>query len=78
MDIVTDLEKNNADTFILFTGDSDFVPTIERILEKGKKVIIIGAAREVAREISTLARQKKIVIFDVKKIKEFICWLKQI
>ena len=38
LDIVTDLENGNADTFILFTGDSDFVPTIERVLAKGKNI----------------------------------------
>ncbi len=73
VDMLLDCERDKAENFILWSGDSDFAEPIERLIRSGKKVILFATARKVSRELSSL-KDKGLFIFDIKKIKEFICW----
>ena len=76
-DMLIDLERNNAEVFILWSGDSDFSDPAKKLLEAGRKVVIFATARKVSKELSDL-REKGLVIFDIQKIRNFICWKKEI
>lgn len=76
-DMLIDSERNNADVFVLWSGDSDFADPTKKILEAGKKMVVFGTARKVSRELSEL-RAKGLVIFEIQKIRDFICWDREI
>src|SRR4030042_2824133 len=44
-DMLLDFERNSIDTFILWSGDSDFHDPIRQLLSDGKKVILCATAR---------------------------------
>jgi|GEM_PF-2501835 len=68
--------KNRIDNFILWSGDSDFEDPIRQLLTDKKKVMLFATARRVATELSDL-RSVGLAIFDIQKIKEFICYKKE-
>ncbi len=76
-DMIMDLKQNDINTYVLWSGDSDFADSIEQILNADKKVILFATARKVATELNSL-RNKGLFIFDIKKIKNYICWRKEI
>lgn len=76
-DILVDSERNNAEVFVLWSGDSDFADTAKKILEAGRKIVVFGTARRVSKELSDL-REKGLVIFEIQKIRNFICWKREI
>ena len=76
-DMLIDREKNNIDCFVLWSGDSDFHDPIYDLLKSGRKVILFATARRVASELTEL-RSQGLVVFDIKKIKEFICWKREL
>ena len=73
VDMLLDYERNNTETFVLWSGASDFADPLEKLLKAGKKVILFATARKVSRELSEL-REKGLIVFDIQKIREFICW----
>ncbi|TSA44055.1 NYN domain-containing protein [bacterium] len=73
-DMFLDLAKGETRQFILWSGDSDFVDPIQAIIKDGKKVFLFATAGRVSRELSDLM----IPVFEIKKIKEFICWPKEL
>lgn len=73
-DMLLDYERNNVENFILWSGDSDFAGPVKQLLDDGKKVVIFAIVRRVASELSETGAQ----IFEIKKIKEFICWSKEL
>ena len=73
-DLLKDFEFNGTKNFILWTTDSDFEDPVKQIKDDGKKAVIFSFSGKVARELS----QKGVYIFDVKKIKEFVCWYKHL
>ena len=73
-DMLLDYERNKIDTYILWSGDSDFTDPVKQLLEDGKKVFIFATSRRVATELSEIG----VPIFDIRKIKEFICWPKEL
>ena len=77
VDMLLDCERNSAETFILWSGDSDFADSIEKLMSAGKKVFLFATARKVSRELSALA-DKGLMIFDIQKIRDFICWKKEL
>ncbi len=77
VDIFLDYEKNDIDTFALWSGDSDFYDPVKRLLDNDKKVILFATSRRVATELNDL-KKEGLFIFDIQKIKNFICWKKQI
>ena len=77
VDMLLDCERNSAETFILWSGDSDFADPIDKLMNAGKKVILFATARKVSRELSALV-EKGLMIFDIQKIRDFICWKKEL
>ena len=76
-DMTLDRERDAADCFVLWSGDSDFHDPLNEILSSGKKAILFATARAVSKELNEL-RSKGLFIFDIKKIKEMICWRKEL
>ena len=76
-DMFLDYERNDIDTFILWSGDSDFYDPIKQLLKDGKKVILFATSGRVARELNKL-QEDGLFIFDIQKIRNFICYKKQI
>lgn len=59
--------SNKYDTVILMSGDSDFSVPIDRIKDKGKRVIVISTRGRISKEL--LERAKHI---DLRKLKNEI------
>ncbi len=76
-DMLLDAERNDTKTFVLWSGDSDFSDTLEKLLKAGKKIFIFATTRKVSKEISAL-RNAGLIIFDIQKIRNFICWNREI
>lgn len=76
-DMLVDKEKNGTTCFVLWSGDSDFHDPVTDLLDSGKKVVLFATARVVSSELNEL-RSKGLFIFDIKKIKDFICWKREI
>ena len=76
-DIVVALESDSFDTAIIWTGDSDFENPIKKILKHRKNAILFGAPYLVAKELGDL-RCAGLQIFDIKKIKDFISYPRDI
>ena len=77
VDMLLDCERNSAETFILWSGDSDFADPVEKLMSTGKKVILFATVRKVSKELSALTT-KGLMIFDIQKIRDFICWKKEL
>lgn len=77
VDMLLDCERNSADTFVLWSGDSDFAEPIQRLINTGKKVVLFATTRKVSKELSAL-KNEGLFIFDIQKIRDFICWNREI
>jgi len=75
-DMLLDYERNNINTYVLWSGDSDFADPVRQLLEDNKKVILFATSRRVATELGKL-RNKGLFIFDIQKIRNFICWRRE-
>lgn len=75
-DMLVDYAENGIENFVLWSGDSDFANPIEQLLKDNKKVYIFATARTIASELNEL-RQSGLRIFDIRKIRNFICWKKE-
>ena len=73
VDMLLDCERDSAETFVLWSGDSDFADPVTKLMSAGKKVILFATARKVSKELSALTAQG-LMIFDIQKIRDFICW----
>ncbi len=76
-DMLLDFERNSVDTFVLWSGDSDFYDPVKQMLSDGKKVVLFATARKIAKELNELISEG-LFVFDLQKIRNFICWKKQI
>jgi len=76
-DMLTDSVLSRAQVYSLWSGDSDFADPVSSLLDQGKRVVVFGTSRLISSELNQL-RQRGLQIFDVKKIKEFICWSKEL
>jgi uncharacterized LabA/DUF88 family protein len=70
-------DRNGAEVFVLWSGDSDFADPLAQLLKDGKKVLVFATARKVSWELSKLAK-KGLGIYDIQKIRDFICWNREI
>lgn len=75
-DMLSDYDKDGPENFILWSGDSDFEDPVRQLLTDKKKVMLFATARRVATELSEL-RTQGLAIFDIQKIREFICYKKE-
>lgn len=69
-----DFEFNGIDNFILWTTDSDFSDSINQVQNDGKKAVIFSVGGKVAPELDETGAY----VFDIRKIKEFVCWYKHL
>jgi len=76
-DMLIDYDQNKVNTYVLWSGDSDFAEPISHLLNSGKKVILFATSRRVSRELNDL-RNYGLLIFDIRKIKKFICWRREL
>jgi uncharacterized LabA/DUF88 family protein len=63
--------------FILWSCDGDFADTILKLLEAGRKVMVVGVAGRFARELNQL-RPSGLKLYDVQRLKEFVCWSREL
>jgi len=77
VDMLMDYERKGTETFVLWSGDSDFSDPVEKLLKAGKKVMLFATARKVSKELSGL-RDQGLIIFDIQKVRDFICWKKEL
>jgi uncharacterized LabA/DUF88 family protein len=77
IDMLLDYERNGIDTYVLWSGDSDFVDPIAQLMSNGKNACLFATSRRVATEINAL-KANGLFIFDIQKIRDFICWKKEI
>jgi len=77
VDMLLDYERNGTDVYALWSGDSDFSDPVRQLLQAGKRVVLFATARKVSKELSAL-RADGLVIFDIQKIRDFICWKKEL
>ncbi len=68
-DMLLDFAKDDVDNFVLWSGDSDFADPVTQLMKDKKKVIIVATARRVSVELA----ETKAPIFDIQKIRNFIC-----
>jgi len=73
-DMLIDYERNSIKNFVLWTGDSDFADPINQLLKDGKRVVIFATVRRIAVELAKTKAQ----IFDIQKIRNFICWPREL
>lgn len=66
-------DDDSIETFVVWSGDSDFVDTVDALDNNHKKVIIFSTKGMVSHELS----HSNAYVYDVKKIKNFICWNKE-
>lgn len=74
VDMLLDCERNNTEALMLWSGDSDFASPVTQIKNSGKEVTLVSVAGKVAPELD----ETGVFVFDVKKIKEFVCFPKEI
>ncbi len=73
-DMLIDHEHNKVENFILWSGDSDFADPINQLLKDKKSVSIFATARRISPELNATG----VLIFEIWKIKDFICWNKEL
>jgi len=73
-DILIDHEHNGVKNFILWSGDSDFADPVSQLLKDKKSVTIFATARRVSPELEATG----VLIFEIWKIKDFICWNREV
>jgi uncharacterized LabA/DUF88 family protein len=76
VDMLLDCERNNAETFVLWSGDSDFSDSVQKLMAAGKNVFLFATAKRISSELNEL-KGKGLNIFDIIDLKEFICWPKE-
>lgn len=76
IDILVDHKTKDIGTFVLWSGDSDFAGPLAQLMADGKKAIVFATARRVSTELKQLS-EKGLFIFDIQKIKEFICFARE-
>lgn len=73
-DMLLDFSRDEANTFVLMSGDSDFAEPVQQLLIDNKQVVIAATARRVSVELGRTGAK----IFDIAKIKNFICFSREI
>lgn len=77
-DMMVDHERKAADCFVLWSGDSDFHDPLKEILSNGKKAVLFATARRVAAELDGLKQSSGLFIFDIAKLRDFICYNREL
>jgi uncharacterized LabA/DUF88 family protein len=64
-------QLNEADSFCLFSGDSDFADPLTVILNARRQVSVFGTARHIASELNAL-KSRGLQIVDVAALRDFL------
>lgn len=64
-------QLNEADSFCLFSGDSDFADPLTVILNARRRVSVFGTARHIASELNAL-KSRGLQIVDVAALRDFL------
>ena len=56
-DMLIDDEQNRIESFVLWSGDSDFADPVRQLLHDGKKVFLFATARRVSAELNELGKR---------------------
>lgn len=75
-DMFRDYDTGGIYVFALWSGDSDFAEPIKQLLEDNKKVVLCMTSGKVSSELNSL-RAVGLIMFDIQKIKEFICYKRE-
>jgi uncharacterized LabA/DUF88 family protein len=67
---IDSLSGKDINTFVIVSGDSDFIDTVESLISEKKNVVIFGTSGRISYELSN----SNAFIYDVKQIKNYICW----
>jgi uncharacterized LabA/DUF88 family protein len=74
VEIATDMRLDNAlrkaNTFCLWSGDSDFADPLLKLLGEGRRVIVIS--KGMATELNDL-KGDGLIYYDIRKLKDLIC-----
>lgn len=73
-DMLRDFDAGQIKNFILWSSDSDFADPVKQIIEDGRYVAVFATSGQVSSELNALGNY----IFDIKKIKEFVCWPREL
>lgn len=73
IDMLLDYHIHGIQNFILWSGDSDFVDPIGQLVTSGKSVSLFATVRKVATELNDLIAAGELGMYDIQKIREFIC-----
>ncbi len=73
-DMLRDFLSGKYENFVIWSGDSDFQSPIKQLTEDEKSVSVFSMSGSVAPEID----EAGVLIFDIRKIKEFICWPREL
>lgn len=65
--------EEDIETFVIMSGDSDFIDTVESLINEGKNVVVIGTRGRISYELST----SKAYIYDIKQIRNYVCWKRE-
>ena len=76
-DMLVDQAIGETDIFVLWSCDSDFAGPVEELLDDKKKVVVFGTSGMVSKELNML-RKKGLQVYEIKKIKELICWPREL
>ena len=76
-DMLLDYERNHCETFVLWSGDSDFADPVSQLIRDNKKVILFATSGRVSAELNELTKSG-LVIFEINKIRNLICWKSEI
>jgi len=81
VDMLLDNKRENINTFVVMTHDSDFIDPVKRLLENGSKVIMLCPMRGLASEFYDLQdgnlQDDNFKIFEITKFKQFLCKSKE-
>jgi len=72
--MLLDLRDGQIEKFVIRSGDSDFNTAVDQISKVNKQVYIFSVPGRVSSELNN--SQAK--IYDIKKIRNFICWNRNI
>jgi len=72
-DMLVDELKDKVDTFVLWSGDSDFSDPLKTLITNGKKVVLFATAGRISRELNELVSDG-LSIIDIFELRDFICW----
>ncbi len=69
-DMQKDFEADGVQNYILWSTDSDFADPITQIRNDGRNAVVFAVSGKVALELDATGA----FVFDIRKIREFICW----